>query len=140
MKAFWLAVLTAVLWGVVPIMEKIGLAKGLNPMLAVVLRTGGSTLGGLVLWAMISRNPEYAKNFTWQTAAWLMSGAAIASVIAQSFFYAALQQGEVSKIMPIAGSFPLISFILGIIIFGESFTVSKVIGVLCVVAGVILLK
>ena len=140
MKGFWLAIITAVLWGSVPIMEKYGLGKGMNPMLGVVIRSIGIAVGALVLWAILARNPDYAKNVTWGTSMWLITGAALAAIVGQCFFYIALQNGDVSKIMPVAGSFPLISFVLGVLVLGEAVTIPKIAGVLCVVAGVILLK
>lgn len=140
MKAFWFAIITAVIWGAVPIMEKIALGKGMNPMLGVVIRSLGIAIGALVLWAVLAKNPDYAKNVTWSSALLLVVSAALAAIVGQIFYYTALQQGDVSKIIPVAGSFPLVSFILGTLLLGEAVTIPKLVGVLCVIAGVILLK
>ena len=56
------------------------------------------------------------------------------------FFYNALKTGEASKIVPIAGTYPLVSFLIGIIFLGESFTFVKAAGVMFVIAGLFLLR
>ncbi|MCE5300321.1 MAG: EamA family transporter [Spirochaetia bacterium] len=140
MKAFWLAVLTAILWGISPLLEKIGLSRGISPMTAVVIRNFGSMSAALVLWAFLARNPEYAKNFHWDSAALLMISAAVSAVVGQALYYSALQSGEMSKVVPIAGAFPVVAFILGVIFMGETVTATKIAGVGLVVGGIILLK
>lgn len=140
MKAFWLAAITACIWGVVPIIEKVALSKGMNPVMAVVVRNFGSVAAGLVLWVLIARSPEMVKTGSTTAIMMMLAAGALAAVVGQSFFYSSLQLGDVSKVMPIAGSFPLISFVLGVLVLGEAVTVPKIAGVLCVVAGVVLLK
>jgi transporter family protein len=140
MKAFWLAAITACIWGVVPIVEKIALSKGMNPLMAVVVRNFGSVTAGVILWTIIARNPELTKTGSISAIILMFAGGALSAVVGQSFFYSSLKLGDVSKVVPIAGSYPLISFVLGILILGETVTLTRIMGVLCVVAGVILLK
>ncbi len=47
MKSFWFAVIAAGIWGVVPIIEKLGLGTKLEPMAGVVYRTVGSVIGAI---------------------------------------------------------------------------------------------
>lgn len=140
MKSFWFAILAAVFWGTTPIIEKLALSKGINPMFAVVLRTVGSAAAALVLAAFLSRNKASFTNFTWDAMALLMIGGMLANVVGQVFFYNALQGGDVSRIMPITGAYPMIAFILGILILGEAVTVQKVAGAALIMGGIFLLK
>jgi bacterial/archaeal transporter family protein len=140
MKAFWFAVIAAVLWGTTPIIEKIALSKGINPMFAVVLRTVGSALAALVLLAFLSRYKSSFTNFSWNAMVLLMIGGMMANVIGQVFFYKALQTGDVSRILPITGAYPMIAFVLGILVLGEAVTVQKVAGAALILGGIIMLK
>ncbi len=140
MKTFWFAIFTAVFWGSVPLLEKVALAKGINPAFGVVLRNIGSFIAAMLLFLFLSRNKANFTNFTWDSAALLMVGAMLANVCGQVFFYNALQGGDVSRVVPIAGCYPLIAFIFGILVFGEAFTLPKLAGALLIVGGVILLK
>jgi len=70
----------------------------------------------------------------------LFAGGILASILGQIFFYNALKQGEISKMVPIAATYPLVSFLLGLLFFGESFTILKGLGIGFVILGVFLLR
>jgi transporter family protein len=140
MKTFWFAIGAAVLWGTVPIIEKIGLSKGISPMYAVVLRTIGSAMAAFVLFLFLSKNKANFANFTWSAMALLMIGGLLANVVGQVLFYNALQGGDVSRILPITGAYPMIAFVLGILILGEAVTVQKIAGAALIMGGIIMLK
>jgi transporter family protein len=140
MKTFWYALTTAVFWGSVPLLEKVALAKGMNPGLAVAIRNTGGFIAALVLFGILSMNKANFSNFTWGSAVMLMIGAMLANVVGQIFFYNALQSGDVSRVVPIAGCYPLIAFVFGILIFGEAFTLQQLAGAALIVGGVVLLK
>ncbi|MFC1805193.1 EamA family transporter, partial [Candidatus Omnitrophota bacterium] len=54
----------------------------------------------------------------------------------QICFYHALKSAEASRIVPIAGSFPLVAFILGVLFLSETVTPLKLGGVLLVTLGI----
>ena len=138
MTAFWWALLTAVIWGIVPVMEKVGLGQA-SPAVGVVVRSGGVMLGVLVFgWIW---NPWPAmRMLSGSTIVLLMAGGFLASFVGQLVFYHALKIGAVSQIAPVAGIYPLIAACLGWICLREPFTLSRTLGVLCIVVGVILLR
>ncbi len=142
MKQLIFALLAAFLWGITPVIEKFGfLSKDANPYLGVVFRTIGTAVMAFILFLLILKfDSTSLKNIPMKSMTFLMIGGALASVIGQIFFYIALQSGDASVVTPIAGSFPLITFIFGTLLLGEAITLSKIIGVLCIIAGVALLK
>ena len=139
MSAFVWAVLTAVVWGCVPVIEKTGLLK-LDPVAGLFYRSLGVIIGIVILvsfkWAAIR------SSFGGAAHGWLflVLGGFLASFVGQMFFYNALKRGEASTVVPIAAAYPLLSFVLGVIFLGESFTIAKAGGVACVLAGIFLLK
>jgi len=144
MREFILAIVTAFIWGIVPIIEKIGLSSNnTEPMAAVIYRTIGSmvfAIGALMFILLSAGNINSIKNMDMKSILFLAFAGGFASVFGQIFFYMALKNGNVSVVTPIAGAYPLITFIFGILLFGEAITFPKVIGILLIISGVIFLK
>lgn len=138
MNAFWWAILTACIWGVVPILEKLGLAKT-DPFVALFYRCLGVLLGILFLGIFIVK-PDQLKAVPPREIIMLVCAGFLASFVAQITFYHGLKIGEVSRVVPIAGMYYLIAFILGIFLLGETLTILKGLGILLITVGVWLLR
>ena len=139
MNGFYFAIITAVVWGIVPIMEKMGLAS-IMPLSGLLIRSCGVIIGASVLAVFNKEVVNLALKADIRTILFLALGGFMASILGQIFFYNALKTGEASKIVPIAGTYPLVSFLIGIIFLGESFTFVKAAGVMFVIAGLFLLR
>ncbi|MFA5388174.1 MAG: EamA family transporter [Candidatus Omnitrophota bacterium] len=139
MKPFYFAILAALTWGIAPIVEKTGLAN-IAPLSGVVIRSFGVLIGAVILVAFNSGLLKSVFKADPKTMILLAMGGIIASILGQIFFYNALKEGEASKMVPIAGTYPLVSFLLGLLFFGESFTFVKALGMGFVILGVFLLR
>lgn len=139
MKPFYFAILAAIVWGIAPIVEKAGLAR-IEPIAGVMLRSLGVMIGAIALVAINPHLLKLAFRADQKTIILLFIGGIIASILGQIFFYNALRHGEVSKMVPIAATYPLVSFLLGLLFFGEGFTVAKGLGIGFVILGVFLLR
>jgi transporter family protein len=139
MKPFYFAILAAIVWGVAPIVEKMGL-KNIEPLSGVMVRSSGIIIGAVILAIFNNSALKTAMKADPKTILFLFLGGIIASILGQIFFYNALKQGEVSKMVPIAATYPLVSFLLGLLFFGESFTIAKGLGIGFVILGVFLLR
>jgi len=137
MNAIGWALMAACIWGVVPILEKVGLTK-IDPFVGLWFRCVGVFLG--LLCASLLVKPAALKAVEPRTMFVLISAGFLASFVAQICFYHSLKAGDVSRVVPVAGSFPLIAFVLGILVLGESLTLMKGIGVVLIVGGIWLLK
>jgi transporter family protein len=138
MNAILWAILTACIWGVVPVLEKLGLAKT-EPFTALFFRCLGVIIG-IVLLGTIIVKPHQMKQVDPKAIGLLVLSGFLASFVAQIAFYHGLKIGEVSRVVPISGTYPLIAFLLGIFVLGEAVTVHKIIGMLLVISGVWLLR
>ena len=138
MSAFFWAILTACLWGVVPVIEKMGLSKA-QPFTALFYRSLGVVFGFLILGFFIVK-PGEIRSVEPRSALFLIVAGFVASFLAQIAFYHGLKIGDVSRVVPVAGAYPLISFILGVALLGETITFSKASGMLLIVSGAWLLK
>jgi bacterial/archaeal transporter family protein len=139
MKPFYFAILAALVWGIAPIVEKAGIAR-IEPMVGVMIRSFGVMIGAIALAIFNSHLLKSAFRADQKTIILLLMGGIIASILGQIFFYNALKHGEVSKMVPIAATYPLVSFLLGLLFFGENFTIAKGLGIGFVILGVFLLR
>jgi len=119
-------------------MEKMGLAKT-QPFTALFYRSLGVVLGFLILGFFIVK-PGEIRSVEPRSAALLILAGFVASFLAQIAFYHALRAGDVSRVVPVAGAYPLIAFILGVALLGENITLSKAAGMFFVICGAWLLK
>ena len=139
MKAYYFALMTALVWGIVPILEKMGVSRT-TPLAGVFLRSCGVIVGIFILALFNNSALRTALKADPRTIAYLVLGGFMASILGQILFYNALKTGEVSKVVPIAGIYPLVSFIIGIIFLGEGVTFAKLGGVMMVIFGLFLLR
>lgn len=137
-SSFWLAILTAFIWGCVPVLEKLGLAK-ISPMTGLFYRSLGVMIGVAILWFFLVK-PEEIRNVDLRSAFLVLAGGFLASFVAQILFYTSLKGGDISRVVPISGSYPMISFLLGVMLFGEPVTMGKLAGVGFVILGIWFLR
>ena len=62
----------------------------------------------------------------------------VSAFIASIFWMAAMTKFEISTAYPFMSLAPALVFIVGIIFLGETFTIGKLLGLLCIIIGVLL--
>jgi len=133
-----LLVITAVLWGATPILEKIGLAK-VDPLIAVTIRSTIVTVGLLVITLAMGKGKALleveAKGVFLFGASGVMAG-----ILAMWTYYTALKAGATSKIVPISACYPLVTVLLSALILREGITFARVMGTALIVSGIWLVK
>jgi len=139
MTPFMWALLTAITWGFVPIIEKMGLAK-ISPMIGLFYRCLGVVIGIVLLLAIENKAIRQSFSALHPGMLLLIGGGFLASVVGQIFFYMGLKNGESSQVVPLAASYPLVTFILAAILLGEKVTISKIVGLVFIVLGIFFLK
>ena len=138
MKAQWLALLTAVAWGVGGYFEKRGLVAGqVPPQAGIFLRTAVA----LVVLGIASR-PHWGALASAGPRALLqlvVGGGLVAGSLGMLCFYAAIKGADLSKVMPIAFTAPLFGALLGVALGGEALTLKTALGMALTVGGITLL-
>lgn len=138
-NSFWWAVLASLAWGSSGFIEKIGLHHA-QPLPGVVARGIGVMVGVGLLALTSSTASGQLTSMGWRSFFSLAGGGILASVVGQIFFYRALKDGEVGRVAAVGGSWPIFAFFLSTLFLGEPVDLRRVTGVLCVIAGVILLR
>ena len=138
MSPFYWALLTACIWGVVPLMEKAGLGAS-PPTWGVMVRSLGVVAGLLALSVVVSPL-AVLRTMRWSSVLLLAGGGLLASFVGQMAFYQALKTGALSQVTPVAGAYPLVAAILGWVVFHEAITWPRLAGILLISSGVLLLR
>jgi len=138
MKPEFLALLTAMAWGIGGYFEKKGLLMGhLSPQVGITLRT----LVALILLSAASYPQWKSLSFAGTKALLylVIGGGIVAGTLGMSCFYAALKGAPLGRVMPIAFTSPLFGVLMGVLLGGEPLTVKTVGGMLLTVGGIVLL-
>ncbi len=138
-RAFIFAVLTAMIWGMAPAFEKVGLSGRIDPYVGVVIRTVPIIVFGLIGLVLFGKL-DFLSQLDTRTVVYLCIGGLIAGFFGQLSLYTALKSGEASVVIPISATYPLVTLLIAVLFLGESITIAKLIGIVLVVVGVILLR
>jgi len=139
MKSYYFALMTALVWGLVPAFEKIGLSK-LSPASAIFVRCLSVSLGALTLFLLKPQLLGELAHAPVKNISLIVAAGFTANFLGQLLFYNALKGGDVSKVVPIAGAYPLVSFLMGILLLGEKITVAKSVGIGFILVGLFFLR
>ena len=136
-QGLFYALIVMVCWGLAPIFAKTGLEK-LPILTAVVFR---NTFIAISFFIAFLINGQVKTLFTSdiRSVSLILIEALFAGLIGQYFYYKAVKVWEASRVVPIVGAYPLVSFIIAIIFLSEKITLAKSIGAVFVVIGVGLL-
>jgi len=133
-----LLIVTALLWGTTPIIEKIGLAK-VDPLIGVTVRSAIVTAGLFILTFVLGKGKSLmevdGKGFLIFGASGVMAG-----LLGMWTYYTVLKAEPTSKIVPIAACYPLVTVLLSALILKEGVTISRLIGTVLIVSGIWLVK
>ena len=137
-QAFLFALLTAALWGIATVLDKLALAR-LQPLVGVAARSVAISVVAVAALAATMRERAWegvdARSWIFVIMSGMCSG-----LLGQWTYYKALKYAEASRVVPIVGGYPLIAFALAVLFLGESITPQKLGGAMLVVAGIVLLR
>jgi len=137
-SSFLWALSAAGIWGVVPVLEKTGLGK-IHPLVGLFYRSLGVLIGLLLLGIFVLK-PQTIRSVDARSVTFLIASGFLASFAAQICFYNALKTGDVSRVVPVSGAYPLLAFLLGVVFLGETFSMTKAAGCVFIIAGIWLIK
>jgi transporter family protein len=138
MRPEFLALITAMAWGVGGYFEKKGLHEGhLPPQVGIAIRTAVAfvVLGLISLPQWKSVASAGAKSLSMIG----LGGGLVAGSIGMLCFYAALKGAPLSRVMPIAFTSPLFGALMGILFAGEPLSLRTALGMALSVGGIALL-
>ncbi|MFQ6044644.1 MAG: EamA family transporter [Candidatus Poribacteria bacterium] len=138
-RAFLLALLTAIFWGVPPLFDKMALGTISNPLLAVAIRSLAITIASFGILAGMGDMASLS-NLTWENTILLLSGGMLAGLFGLWTYFEAIRYGEASSVASITAIYPAVTFILALLLLSESLSWEKILGIIFVIVGVILIE
>ncbi len=138
MKGELLALISALLWGIAPLMDKYVIGSGVSPYLANVVRIAGA-LAFLLIITSIVKDFSVSK-LTLKNVLLLIAAGIIASGIAMVVYFKALKLSQASKVVPITSIYPLFTVIFSALILGENVNLKVVVGAILIVIGLVLVS
>ena len=133
-----LLIITALLWGATPIIEKIGLGKT-DPLTAVTIRSVAISIALVIFVVLTGKTKEIIQADMKTVAIFTISGL-LAGCLGMWTYFGALKLEPASKIVPIAASYPLVTAILSLIILKEGVTAPRLIGTSLIIIGIWFVK
>ncbi|MFC1807504.1 EamA family transporter [Candidatus Omnitrophota bacterium] len=136
-QGFFYALIVMFCWGLAPIFAKTGLAK-LPPLTAIVFRNTFIAIMFITVFLMSGKAKTLFTSDI-RGVSLILVEAVLAGLIGQYFYYKAVKVWEASRVVPIVGAYPLVSFIIAVFFLSEKITLAKSAGAILVVIGVGLL-
>ena len=134
----FLLIITAMFWGITPIIEKIGLAK-IDPFIGVTIRSAIVTIGLFILTFLLGKGKALLA-VDGRSLLLFGSSGIMAGFLGMWTYYSALKMEATSKIVPIAACYPLVTAFLSVLILKEAVTLPRVVGTAFIVMGIWLVK
>ena len=138
MTVILLLIVVTFLWGVTPILEKVGLTK-VDPLVGNTLRSTIASFSLLILILLLGRGRALLEVDRKAVLLFGVTGL-LAGALGMWAYYAALKMEATSKIVPISASYPLVTTLLSVLILREGVTLPRVIGTALIVIGIWFVK
>lgn len=137
MKGEILALISAVLWGISAIFDKLAITNNNVPVpQANLIRSFGGFIF-LLLIIIALRDLDFSA-FDGRRVSYLLIAGSIAGGIAMIIFYFALRQIGASRTVPLSSIYPLFTVLFASVFLGESISLKVLAGTVLIVMGVIL--
>lgn len=133
-----LLAITALCWGLSPILEKMGLAK-VDPLIAITIRSFAISIVLAVIMTVTGRIKDLIAVDTKGLLIFASSGI-LAGLLGMWTYFAVLKLQPVSRIIPIVAAYPLITVVLSLLILKEGVTLAHILGTVLIIAGIWFVK
>lgn len=131
------ALLAFLFWGIAPIFADLGL-EDVSPYIGLSIRTFGIAFV-LLFFGLTTGEISKIQAIDLRTSFFLVGEGVLAGLLGHLAYFYGIKAGELSRIVPIAMAFPLLTAVISIVFLGESISTLKVAGIISTVVGVILL-
>lgn len=136
-----LTAITVVLWGLIPILDKMALAHyAASPLVGIAIRAAGVAVLAVPLAATFGEGGRTIRAMPPAAIGLFLASGVVSLLLAQYAYYALLKQAEVSRVFPfLFSAAPIVTMVLGVVWLGETLSAKQVLGALLVIGGGLLL-
>lgn len=132
---------TVVLWGLIPIIDKLALAQfAASPLVGIAIRAASVAVLAVPLAAAFGQGATSLRAMPPAAVALFVASGVVSLLLSQYTYYALLQQANVSRVFPfLFSAAPLVTILIGVLWLGETMSPRQVLGALLVIGGGLLL-
>jgi len=138
LNAYFFAVLAAIIMGTAPLFGRLGLVH-VEPLIGLGIRLFVAS-SILLVYFFVTGQIQHFFSLPATAVGFFALEGLFAALLGHLFYFYALKSGEISKVVPIVTSAPLVAVLWGIFFLGESLNAFKILGIMLVVGGIILLR
>ncbi|MEB3327670.1 MAG: EamA family transporter [Candidatus Sericytochromatia bacterium] len=136
-----LTLATIVLWGVIPLIDKVAVGHAaVSPLVGIAIRATAVVVLAvpLALWAG-DAGPAL-RALPWRVVGLYAASGVVSLLLAQYAYYTLLRQADVARVFPLLfAAAPVVTVGLAIALLGESLTPRQALGTLLIVGGGLLM-
>ncbi len=136
MKGEILALISAVLWGFAPILDRYALLSGAPIYAALAIRAFGALIAMLFILSVLRGGLAVEA----KAAVLLLIAGAIGGALAMVFYYLALESVGASRTVPITAIYPMFTALFSFLLLSEPLSPKTIAGIAFIVLGVILVS
>ncbi|MEB3198541.1 MAG: EamA family transporter [Candidatus Sericytochromatia bacterium] len=136
-----LTLVTVLLWGLIPIIDKLALNhQATSPLLGITIRACAVAVLALPALALSGNGWQALRQVPPSALALFAASGIVSLLLAQYTYYALLKQADVSRLFPfLFAAAPVVTMVLGVVYLGETWRARQVLGAILVILGGILL-
>lgn len=136
-----LTMATIVIWGLIPIVDKLALAQApASPLLGIAIRAGAVAVLALPLVAASGDGLAGLRALPPRAIALYATSGVLSLLLAQYTYYMLLRQADVSKVFPLLfAAAPIVTIAIGVGWLGETLSPRQLLGAALVIGGGLLL-
>ena len=137
--SYWFPLLAALSWGIAPLFEKWGVTHT-SPYFTLLVQ---SFVVSFTLLTVGVGSGQLQGVFSLTRQSWLYLGIAglLSGLLAQIFYFKALQQGEISRLIPLISSLQIvIATVSASFVWNETINGMKILGTLLIIIGIFLIR
>lgn len=146
LNTLFLTGVTVLLWGLIPVLDKLALARFTgHPMIGIAIRVGTVALLAIPgAWVLArgghGRSGNLSGSTPWSAYALFAASGLISLLVSQYAYYRLLQRADVSRVFPfLFSAAPVVTMVLGVVLLHESLSLRQILGAVLVIGGGLLL-
>ncbi|MNS15713.1 EamA-like transporter family protein [compost metagenome] len=136
-----LTLITIVLWGIIPILDKLALSQfQASPLVGIAIRAAGVAVLAVPLAFGLAEGGKSIRAMPPAAIALFIGSGVVSLLLSQYTYYKLLQQANVSRVFPfLFSAAPLVTLVIGVLFLKEPLTLKQAIGAVLVIGGGLLL-
>jgi transporter family protein len=132
---------TIVLWGVIPLIDKLAVGHtAVSPLVGIAIRAAAVAVLAVPLAFLAGDAGQGLRALPWRVIGLYAASGVVSLLLAQYTYYTLLKQADVARVFPLLfAAAPIVTVVLAVLLLGESLTPRQALGTLLIVGGGLLL-